>query len=415
MATVIAFTSGKGGVGKTNISTNLAISLAARNSSVCLFDADTGLANINILLGIHPVFTIEHVLEGHKTIDEITIQSPSGISIVPAASGVQKCTNLDDRKINILTSSFEKLERKFDYILIDTAAGIDSSVLDFVASAQYQVIVITPEPTSLTDSFSLLKMLLIRGEKQSIFILVNRVKSFQDSLVVFKRFQKAVNVYLKTDINYLGYLSDDKHINQAVSQQLPVVISYPDSEISCGFSALADVVKKRFKNDKNLFYFSRSWKKEIKSNSVQFKVENQLTEKKLKVTNAQASSALSIDNNQLSEVYDLLEKKQLSENKLKELLLTLESVYEKKYKKPLKEPNSIIAVIMAEENEDNIKQLYRTIVRNYELQFGKKLNSPFSGFHALLNNERFPKNKFKAVIKKILNIYEKRFNEKYSD
>ena len=154
MAAVIAFTSGKGGVGKTNISTNIGLSLRARNSKVCLFDADTGLANINILMGVSPRYTIEHVLNGLMTIDEIIVEHPSGISIVPAASGIKQCTNLNKQKIALLTSSLEHLEKKFDYILIDTAAGIDRNVLDFVESAQYRVIVITSEPTSLTDAFA---------------------------------------------------------------------------------------------------------------------------------------------------------------------------------------------------------------------------------------------------------------------
>ena len=119
MATVIAFTSGKGGVGKTNISTNLGLSLAARNKKVCLFDADTGLANINILMGVSPPYTIEHVLNGQKTMDEIIYHHSSGVSIVPAASGIKQCTNLNNQQISLLTSSLQQLEKQFDYLLIE--------------------------------------------------------------------------------------------------------------------------------------------------------------------------------------------------------------------------------------------------------------------------------------------------------
>lgn len=259
MATVIAFTSGKGGVGKTNIATNLSLSLAARQEKVCLFDADTGLANVNILMGIAPRYTIEHVLDGSKTIDEIIIDHPSGISLVPAASGIKQCTNLDQTQLSLLTSALESLENKFDYLLIDTAAGIDTNVLDFVASAQYRVLVITPDPTSLTDSFALLKMLIIRGKKQSIFIIVNKVENYKASQFIFKRFQQAVKTHLKINVYFLGYLAIDNHLNSAVSQQVPVVLSFPNSSISCGFASLADIIKRQFKNNENRPYFSQYW------------------------------------------------------------------------------------------------------------------------------------------------------------
>lgn len=407
MATVIAFTSGKGGVGKTNIATNLGLSLVSRNLKVCLFDADTGLANINILMGITPRYTIEHVLNGQKSIDDIIITPPSGISIVPAASGIKQCTNLSKEQITLLTSSLQSLENNFDYLLIDTAAGIDSNVLDFVASAQYRIIVITSEPTSLTDSFALLKMLIIRGKKKSIFILVNRVDDYQTSQIVFKRFQKAVKTYLKIDVYYLGYLANDKHVNQAVSKQIPVVLSYPNASISCGFASLADIIKRQFKNEKNLPYFSHYWSLFAERNKAEPKPET------IKIDKAEQLPVNISAENKFSGIYRLLEQQTLSEAQLKELVLNLENIYEKKYQAPVKDINSIVAVIIAEGNAEKIKQLHNTIASSYQRQFSENINNPVLMIKELARSEQFSKDEFIELLDQFGEIYQQRFNEKY--
>jgi len=399
MATVIAFTSGKGGVGKTNISTNLGLSLVARNLKVCLFDADTGLANINILMGITPRYTIEHVLSGEKSIEEIIITLPSGISIVPAASGIKQCTDLNEQQITRLTSSLQTLEKKFDYLLIDTAAGIDSNVLDFVASAQYRIIVITPEPTSLTDSFALLKMLIIRGKKKSIFILVNRVEDYQSSQTVFKRFQKAVKTYLKIDIHYLGYLTADPAVNKAVSKQIPVVLSYPNSSISCGLASLADIIKRQFKNDKNLPYFSQYWALYAQKNKA--------------LENSHANTPPQSQQDKLSTLYTQLDQLALSEPQLKELTLNLENIYEKKYNTPLRNVNSLVAIILAEGNTDKIQQLHQAIAQSYQRQFSKTIDNPISTIQSLVSSNQFSKDEFGQLMRSFENTYQQRFNEKY--
>lgn len=407
MATVIAFTSGKGGVGKTNVATNLGLSLVERHSRVCLFDADTGLANINILLGILPQYTIEHVLNGQKSIDEIIINHSSGISIVPAASGIQQCNNLNEKQITILTTILKQLENQFDFLLIDTAAGIDSNVLDFVASAQYRVIVVTPEPTSLTDSFALLKMLLIRGAKKSIFILVNKVDDYQASQIVFRRFQKAVKKYLKIDVHYFGYLATDDSVNKAIIQQVPVVLSYPNSSVSCGFASLADIVKRQFKNDKNLPFFSRYWEisagrsDPILLSDVKAKGGKKIVTKKV------------VKENKLSDIYTFLNQQKLSEKQLKELVVTLEFVYEKKHKHSLRDINSTVALILAEGDEAKIKQLHEVVAGNYEQQFDKKINDPVMLAKKMVDEDVFSKKDFNQLMEDFSEIYQQRFNEKY--
>ncbi len=396
MASVIAFISGKEKVGKTNIITNLAISLAARNSNVCLFDAGAMQSNnINIFTGCAASFTLENVLDGEKTIDEVTFNISSGVSMVSAGS-TKNHANLNAQQLAILHSSVKTLEKKFDFILIDTIAGMDSCVFEWVVPIYYKIIVITSEPRSLTKSFDLLRQQRIK--QHMFFIWVNRVGDYQESLEVFDRFEKAVKNYLKLNVNYLGYLTEDKQVGQALLQQVPVVISHPNSVISCGFSAMADVVKKRFENAKPLFMFS-----DVKV------FDNQ--PKKLKEQNINAASKQeAFEFNRLIDFYNLLERQHLPEHKLKEFILTLENIYEKKYKKSMREVDSLIAMLFAGANAESIKHLYHAIADNYELQFGEKINR---GIQALLKSEEFTRKKFDISLKNILTIYQKRFHERY--
>ncbi len=410
MAAVIAFTSGKGGVGKTNIATNLGLSLVARQEKVCLFDADTGLANVNILMGVSPRYTIEHVLNGSKKIDEIIIELPNGIFLVPAASGIKQCTNLDKKQLSCLITALQTLEKRFDYLLIDTAAGIDTNVLDFVASAQYRVLVITPEPTSLTDSFALLKMLVIRGKKQSMFVLVNKVENYKMSQLIFKRFQQAVKTYLKIDVAFLGYLAVDAQLNKAISQQVPVVLSYPNSSISCGFASLADIIKRQFRNNENLPYFSQYWAK----NTNQSQPLKPITAVKLpnKPVTVQVKTEVQKEAG-LSDIYALLNEQALPEQELKELVVTLESVYEKKHKKPIRDINSTIALILAEGEEEKIQKLHAAIGRSYERQFNKKITSPTDTMIETFTDENLSKAEFNQLMESFSGIYQQRFDERY--
>ena len=187
MATVIAITSGKRGVGKTNIATNLALALASRKSSVCIIDADSGLATVNTLLGLSPGYTLEQALNGEKSLADITLSGPSGISVIRAASGIPNAADPVDHRLKFLTKSLTELENTYDYIVIDAAAGVNSSAFEFIASAVYKVMVITPDPASLSDSFLLLKRLSQRGTAKSVYILVNMVTDYQNSRQIFTR------------------------------------------------------------------------------------------------------------------------------------------------------------------------------------------------------------------------------------
>ncbi len=242
---VIAITSGKGGVGKTNIATNLAIALASLEERVCVFDADLGLANINILLGLSPEFDLQHVVFGNKEISDIMIDAPGDITIIPAGSGVEKLTELNEQQKEKLISSFYVLDKITDFLLVDTSAGISSNVLSFVIAAHETIVVLSPEPTSLTDGYALIKVITSRGYKKPIGIIINMVTSSRIAQNLFQRFDSVVKGKLGARLNYLGHILRDKELSKAVSQQKPVYLFNPKSNASRCFSALAKNISNR--------------------------------------------------------------------------------------------------------------------------------------------------------------------------
>ena len=260
---VIAITSGKGGVGKTNITSNLAIALASRGARVCIFDADTSLANVNIVMGLTPRYTIEHLLSGEKDIDDIILDGPRGVKIVPAASGIARCARLEEDQRRRLIQALAELEARFDYLLIDTGAGIGETVLSFVQSAQYVVVVISPEPTSLTDAFALIRVLKRKGFKRPVYVLVNMVLNYANSMEVFRRFEAAAQKYLRARVHYLGYIPRDEAVGKAVASQTPVLLADPASVASRCFMTLADVLGKQLKGGGQPHGFSAYWERQM--------------------------------------------------------------------------------------------------------------------------------------------------------
>ncbi len=256
---VIAISSGKGGVGKTSVTTNLGIALAQLGARVCILDADTGLANINILLNLHPEYTIEQLLNGEKELDEIMLDGPHGIKVIPAASGITECVDLDQKQHQIMSQALKSLESRFDYLLIDTAAGIGETVLQFLASAQYCVLVISPEPTSLTDAFALMRVMKRKQLKQPIYTIINRAATPKKANEVFQRFSAAARKYLHTRIGYMGCIAEDPTISSAICLQTPIIIAQPESPASRCISALATRIDTRLSASKKPHHFSKYW------------------------------------------------------------------------------------------------------------------------------------------------------------
>ena len=226
---VIAVTSGKGGVGKTNISVNLAASLSLAGQRVMLMDADLGLANVDVLLGLEPHFDLQHVISGEKSLDEIIVQGPLGIHVVPASSGVEKMAELTSIEHASLISAFSELKQPIDVLIVDTAAGIADGVVSFAKACQEVIVVVCDEPTSLTDAYALIKVLSMRHGIKQFQILANMVKDESQGLNLYEKLLNTTDRFLEVGLKYLGAVPFDEQLRQSVRAQKPVVEAYPRS------------------------------------------------------------------------------------------------------------------------------------------------------------------------------------------
>jgi len=226
---VIAVTSGKGGVGKTNLTVNLAVALAEYGQRIIILDGDLGLANVDIAFGLTARYTIEHLLSGEKTIEEILLTGPKGIGIIPGGSGVQELANVDRDKLTNVLTNLGRLEKMADILIIDTGAGLGHTVINFLQAADDIILVTTPEPTALIDAYGLLKTLKKEAGEVPIHVVINRVRSEAEAQATFKRLETAVLKFLDGSLNFMGWVYDDHLVGRSVMLQEPLGISFPES------------------------------------------------------------------------------------------------------------------------------------------------------------------------------------------
>ncbi|MDA3941807.1 MAG: MinD/ParA family protein [Spirochaetia bacterium] len=230
---VIAVSSGKGGVGKTNMSINIAIAYAQLGKKVLVMDADLGLANVNVAMGIIPKYNLYHLIRQKKKMKDIIINTDFGIQIVAGASGFSKIANLSDNEREHFIEEIGQMDA-VDIIVIDTSAGVSSNVLDFIAAADDAIIVTTPEPTAITDAYGIIKIIATEIDNMNLGIklIVNRVKSVTEGKRVSERVINIASQFLNLKVDYLGYVYDDPQVSQAILKQKPFLIVDPDSKAS---------------------------------------------------------------------------------------------------------------------------------------------------------------------------------------
>ncbi len=238
-ARVIAVTSGKGGVGKTTTTVNLGMALAKEGKRVLLLDADLGLANLNIMLGFQPRKTLRDVINSQASLDEVIVQSDSGLDVIPASSGFPDMTNLSEAERLALVNAFEGFAYRYDYMLVDTAAGIGDNVLYFNAAAEEIIVIVDSEPTTLTDAYALIKVMSKDYGIHDFQVLSNRVPKGGDGRTAYSQLAATTSKFLNVRLKYLGSIEADELVSSAIRAQKPFFAIYPSSKASLDYSKVA--------------------------------------------------------------------------------------------------------------------------------------------------------------------------------
>ncbi len=259
---VLSIGSGKGGVGKTNVVANLAVAFSRLGKRVMVLDADLGLANVDVLFGLAPKFTIQHVFNGEKELSDVVLTGPEGIQVLPASSGIPELTSLHPSEKLFLLGEMEQLNNSIDYLLIDTAAGISDNVLYFNMVAQQRIIVVTPEPTSITDAYALIKVLANRHDIKYFSILVNWAADEKEARKVYHQLTFVSDKFLGgLSLDFLGHIPRDEAVPRAVNKQKTVLQLFPGSEASKSLMNIAQNILDGGSNayvDGNIKFFWRN-------------------------------------------------------------------------------------------------------------------------------------------------------------
>ena len=238
-ARVLAVTSGKGGVGKTNFSTNLALTLAQQGQRVIVLDADLGLANLHVVLGVTPRYHLEHVLQGERTLEETLFVGPCGIQIIGGASGLSELANLDGRQRDRFIESLQRLDTLADVVIIDTGAGLSHTVMSFLHAAEEILIVTTPEPTAITDAYATIKVVTGENPDAKLRLIVNMAQSAEEAQAVANRLDRIARQFMNIGLEFAGFIPLDPVVRAAVRAQKPFVLTHPNAPASRSIAQIA--------------------------------------------------------------------------------------------------------------------------------------------------------------------------------
>jgi flagellar biosynthesis protein FlhG len=457
-ARVIAIASGKSGVGKSNITTNLAVALATRGQKVCILDADTRPSRTRDLLGFMPIYTVEHLLSGEKTLDDVITDGPSGVKIFPAAAGIADFVSMDDTQRDRFVRALRELEERFDCLLIDTAAGVRNTVMHFLRSAHYVVMVLTPEPSSLSNSFAMLQMLKKRGQRNPVYVLVNMVEDYSESVENYKRFERNVRKFLQIPAYYLGYIKIDETVTSSVTLRRPVILLKHSAPASQCFYKLAENLTIQFSDAMEKVRFSEFWKHlsmkigltahgrhptgvynrpqipqpGAKKDSVKDKdalVEEALTllqDSKMDAKQAKAVIAPLIqacverfEDYPFDTRYTLLEHLKLKNypaNELRQLVITLEDDFEKQHQRPIHNLQSTVLRLFAQAKGDGskIEELSHHLRASFRNQFGRDLYNAPREILEISRDPKFSEGDFSQLLQDLAHSYKERFGQRWA-
>ncbi|MEW6661741.1 MAG: MinD/ParA family protein [Bacillota bacterium] len=239
---VIAVTSGKGGVGKTNVVVNLAIALAQMGKRVIILDADLGMANVDVLMGLIPRYNLMDVIEGQRTIKDIILRGPANVGLIPGGSGMQELANLEYYQRERLLQGLQGFEDEADFLLIDTGAGISKNVIGFVSAAHEVIVVVTPEPTSITDAYGVIKVLSRIKVHDWVNLVVNRAANLTEACQTAEKVVTAASRFLKFKVVHLGSIADDRTVGRAIMSQEPLITAFPNSAAAKNLREIAGAI-----------------------------------------------------------------------------------------------------------------------------------------------------------------------------
>ncbi|MEN6389706.1 MAG: MinD/ParA family protein [Syntrophomonas sp.] len=237
---VLVITSGKGGVGKSTLALNLALNLCARGKKVVLMDADLGLANLDIMLGLVPQYNLHHLILGKKSLKDITITGPYGLTIIPGGSGINELANLDNEELKRIITELGKLDGQYDYMIIDTGAGISKNVITFVLAANEVLVITTPEPTAITDAYGIVKSIARKSGTINLYLVVNRVASNSEGIMVAEKFKLVCQKFLELSITPLGHIVDEPLVGEGIRRQQPFITLFPKTAASTNINIIAE-------------------------------------------------------------------------------------------------------------------------------------------------------------------------------
>jgi flagellar biosynthesis protein FlhG len=237
---VITVTSGKGGVGKSNFTLNFALTLQSQGYKVLVFDADIGLANIDVLMGVSSKYSLYHLLKKQKTIWEIIQKGPNGLEFIAGGSGFNDLLSLTEEELDYFAAQVSQLNGYVDFIIFDTGAGLSKETLKFILAAEETIVVTTPEPTSITDAYAIIKMVNSMGHQVPFTLVVNRVTDLKEGKQTADKISLVAKQFLHIDIPTLGYVDDDSSVSKAVKKQIPFTIAFPNSAATRGIQLLVD-------------------------------------------------------------------------------------------------------------------------------------------------------------------------------
>jgi len=237
---VIAIASGKGGVGKTSLVVNLGIALGKAGKKVMILDADLGMANVDIMLGIIPKHTLFDVVARHKSLEEIVLTSAEGVKIIPGCSGIFEMANIERYERELLVKQLGDCAQQMEYLLIDSGAGISKAVLGFITAASEVIVVVTPEPTSITDAYGMIKVLAKFNLQEKIYLVVNKARNMREARETAVKIETAADKFLQIKIERLGFIRSDDLVECSIKEMVPYLLKYPRSHATKDLLKIAD-------------------------------------------------------------------------------------------------------------------------------------------------------------------------------